>query len=924
MRLPLRAVIVLLLVLFAVLPAALIGAISYDGSREAVRAMSQSLRGEIVSRVAQHLDHFLESAARVNQANVESARQGLLPLEDREAMARYFWRQGTLVDGIGTVAFSNASGEFFGGNRAERYLVFADRRTTHGAYRRYATDEGGRRTSRVLSDLPFYDARSRNWYLTALNATGPTWAPISVSTTEGRLDLTAVSPWYGTDNALRGVFLAKVSLAQIDDFLRRLPVGRSGRVFIMERNGEIVASSAGEKAPGAAVGRREAPDRVRAIDSRIPMIAGAARRLAGMPGGMTKLSAPREDVFEIDGRRCFLESVPFRSHPGIDWIICTILPESDFMGPIVANGRKSALLAALALFASALAGWATARWVTRPIVALHESARALANGTWDHPVPIDRNDEVGALARTFNVMAERLHHSIEVLNREVVDRLRAEHGLRESEEKYRALFEESHDMIFISTPGGMLLDINPAGVRMLGFPSKEKMLGIPITPDLYASAEDRDWLAAELRARGEVNDFQTVMRRPDGREINVAITASAIRNGLGEFVALRGIVRDVTEHIQLEQQLRQAQKMEAVGQLAGGIAHDFNNILTAIIGYANLLEGRLAPEDPLAEYPRSIAASARKASDLTRGLLAFSRKQVLNMRPVDLNGLLEGMTSLLRRLVREDIEILTDFCAEPTPVLADPVQVEQVLMNLVTNAADAMPAGGKITLETRGREGHVILSVADTGTGMDEATQDKIFDPFFTTKEVGKGTGLGLAMVYGIVRQHKGTIYVDSEPGRGTCIKISLPASGPALPGMDVVSISTGPMTGRETILVAEDDAALRGLVREMLQQFGYSVLLAADGLEAFEIYRADPGRIDMLLVDLVMPRMNGQTFYKAAQELNPGVRALFYSGYSADLVASESGLDPGMHLLHKPFTINDLGRKVRDVLDGAPSPGVV
>ncbi|HEY5995476.1 MAG TPA: ATP-binding protein, partial [Candidatus Deferrimicrobiaceae bacterium] len=493
----------------------------------------------------------------------------------------------------------------------------------------------------------------------------------------------------------------------------------------------------------------------------------------------------------------------------------------------------------------------------------------------------------------------------------------AERSLRESEEKYRTLFEESRDMVFYSTPDSTMLDINPAGVAMLGFPSRETLLAVHVGDDLYVDPEDRLFLLERIREEGEVNDYQTRFRRSDGREVQVSVTASAIRNDSGDFVGIRGIVRDVTEHHQLEQQLRQAQKMEAIGQLAGGIAHDFNNILTAILGLANLLEARLPPDDPLAEYPRNIAASAVKASELTRGLLAFSRKQVLNVRAVSLNDLIRGMTSLLRRLIREDIDLETVFCAADTSVLADPVQIEQVIMNLITNAVDAMPGGGRIVIETQSREGHVVLSVTDTGSGMDAATQDKVFDPFFTTKEIGKGTGLGLAMVYGIVRQHKGGIYLHSEPGAGTSIRISLPAGGAIASAPEAAPApSSGSAEGHETILVAEDDEALRSLVKEMLERYGYTVLLAADGAEALDMYREEASRIDMLLIDLVMPRMNGRAFLAAARALNPKIRALFYSGYIADLAEPGGGLDPGIHLLPKPFSFSDLGTKVRKILD--------
>ncbi len=914
-RLPLRTVIVLLFILLAVLPAALIGLFSYRASREAIGELSLSLREEIVSRVDERVGHFLDSAARLNQSNLVAARQGLLHLEDPDSAARFFRKEESQAEWVGTVAFANAAGEFVGANRAENYVVIADRRMTGGAIRRFESDAEGNRSSRILSDHPGYDARSRNWYLTALNAGGATWTPVSVSATGKRLDLSNVVPWYGVDNTLLGVFMIDVSLSQLNDFLGRIPVGRTGQLFIMERSGEMIASSTGEKPFHSAAGA-ESLTRMRASDSGVAMISGAAKLLEGMPGGLRKLSGPFRDSFEIGGRRYLVESVPFRKGPGIDWIISVILPESDFMAPVAANSRNIVLLGLLGLAAAAATGWGTARWVTRPIVALNASARALAAGIWENPVSVDREDEVGELARSFNDMAIRLRSSIDVLNREVLERLQIERSLRESEEKYRTLFEDSRDMVFFSSPDGTMLDVNPSGIRMLGYPSKENLLGVHVARDLYVNPDDREILMERLGEIGEVNDFQLRFRRYDGREIQVSVTASAIRNDSGRFVALRGIVRDVTEHHQLEQQLRQAQKMEAVGQLAGGIAHDFNNILTAIIGYANLLEAKLPPGDPLTDYPRNIAVSAEKASELTRGLLAFSRTQVLRMRPVSLNELLRGMVSLLRRLIREDIELATDFCDEETSVIADPVQIEQVVMNLATNSADAMPGGGRLTLETRAGVGRVSLRMTDTGEGMDEATLDKIFDPFFTTKEVGKGTGLGMAMVYGIIRQHKGSIAVQSEPGKGTRIDISLPAGGPVESRKESVSAPVPGSARHETILVAEDDEALRGLVKEMLERFDYTVLVAPDGAEALEIYRAESARIDMLLIDLVMPRMNGRQFLEAARALNPDVRALFYSGYTDGLVETDSGLDPEVHLLPKPFSLNDLARKVRRILD--------
>jgi nitrogen-specific signal transduction histidine kinase/ActR/RegA family two-component response regulator len=393
------------------------------------------------------------------------------------------------------------------------------------------------------------------------------------------------------------------------------------------------------------------------------------------------------------------------------------------------------------------------------------------------------------------------------------------------------------------------------------------------------------------------------------------------------------LAHDVTERRRLEEQLRQAQQMEAVGTLAGGVAHDFNNILTGIIGYGYVLQEGLAPSDPLLDSVAQILSASERAAQLTRALLAFSRKQVLNPKPVDLNDVVRGIQQLLRRVIGEDVELSTELAAEPLVALADTGQLEQVLMNLATNARDAMPRGGFLSIATRpfdlderyvaahgwGTPGrYVVLSVSDTGLGMDEPTRQKAFEPFFTTKEKGKGTGLGLSIVYGIVKQHGGAIDVYSEPGKGTSFKILLPRVAAPAATASAGRVDAPPAHGTETILLAEDDAIVRTMIATVLRGSGYRVLEAVDGADALEQWAAQPSAIDMLVLDVVMPKRSGREVHDAVIAARPGTPALFLSGYTADIIHKKGIFDEGLEFLAKPLAPSELLTRIRGILDAA------
>ena len=401
-------------------------------------------------------------------------------------------------------------------------------------------------------------------------------------------------------------------------------------------------------------------------------------------------------------------------------------------------------------------------------------------------------------------------------------------------------------------------------------------------------------------------------------------------NERGEAVRMAGAISDITEGRQMEEQLRQSQKMEAVGQLAGGVAHDFNNILTVIAGYATILKMDLLGKKEQGEVVEQIITASERAAQLTRGLLAFSRKQAMAPRRVDLNEIVQHVEKFLVRIIGEDIRLATEISAEPLPVFVDKGQIEQILINLAANARDAMTTGGCFTIGTGLKvlddsfsRGHLlgvpgryaVITVADTGLGMDEETQKRIFEPFFTTKELGKGTGLGMAIVYGIVQQHKGFIEVVSAPGTGSTFKVYLPIVEESQIAHFEAIAQAIPAVGNETILVAEDDPDVRNLVEMVLRKFGYQVLLAADGQEAVTAFLAHRDRIGLILMDIIMPHKNGVEAVAEIRLLQPEVKVLFISGYTAEFVQSR-GMEAGVELIMKPVQPIELLRRVREALE--------
>jgi len=622
---------------------------------------------------------------------------------------------------------------------------------------------------------------------------------------------------------------------------------------------------------------------------------------------------------------CFAQLFPLWG-----WTVTTVSwkPTEQALRPELALLIPLASLGALGLAAGLFfVLWRNLRRPVAEMVAAVNAERALP------PTGIEEFDNIG---QAVNDAIARVRERTAELTAELGERRKVEAALHERESHIRLLLSSTAEGIYGVDVEGTCTFCNPSCLRMLGYDDEGELLGKNIhglihhaRPDgsSYPESECRSYLAYRVGRETHVDD--EVFWRKDGKSIRVEYWSHPI---VDEGVVAGAVVAffDVTEKLTLEQQLRQAQKMEAIGRLAGGIAHDFNNMLMAIIGYASLSSELAAEGSKLRFYNDQVLVAADKATDLTRQILAFSRKQVMTPAPVDLNGIILGLAKIIKRLLGEDIEISLNLPGAGLVALVDRAQIEQVLMNLCTNARDAMPSGGRLVIGTQAIEcdhesvevhglemtgRYALITVSDSGVGMDDRTRERIFEPFFTTKELGKGTGLGLSIVYGIVKQHHGQISVYSEPGQGTTFRIYLPLTRDA-----VVEQAEVPQAavrgGTETVLLAEDNADVRTLARSVLEGAGYRVVEAVDGAEAVRLFGEHVDTLGLCLLDVVMPQMSGKAALDAIRTLRPGVRAIFMSGYAADILAGPKGASSDVALLSKPLLPRELLRRVRETLD--------
>jgi two-component system sensor histidine kinase/response regulator len=697
----------------------------------------------------------------------------------------------------------------------------------------------------------------------------------------------------------------------ISKLLKRLPIARRGRALVLDGTGRAIASTAERSDPVAEqalaeLGRLRPPDA--ALDMGIPF-QFRFDHITERPLSRTTWLA---------------NAVGYTSGPGTQrgWTLLTVLPESYYLAGVSEGHRRAAVIFSVALMlAVGLAAWLAAV-MTGGVCRIALAAEALAGGSLTQRVPGSRLEELDILARSFNDMAAKLSGSIEELQAN-------EARMLQTRRFVEILLDNMPGCVTLFDPHkNVFLLWNKPLERMSGYTSAElsRMSTKDLLPPEAASACFESLEAVMSRGHDEI---EVPVLTKDGRAIFHFLKRVRVETEEGPCVLTIGV--DISDRRRLEEQFRQAQKMEAVGNLAGGIAHDFNNLLTVILSYSELLQDDLPACDPKRDDLEQIALTAEKAADLTRQLLAFSRKQMLQPVVFDLDQSIQAMEKMLRRVLGEDLILTTQPAEGPALCRADPGQFEQAILNLAVNARDAMPQGGQLSIRTElisleaghpslqngGRPGdYVRVSVTDTGSGMSPEVQARIFDPFFTTKAVGKGSGLGLAMVYGTMQQSGGMIEVHSKLGQGTTFDLYLPrAAVPVDPRPD--SSAVHDHHGNETVLLVEDEPALRDLAEQALGGYGYQVLAVANGAEALDLVRTRGSEIRIVITDVVMPLQSGPVLAESIRRLAPGLPMLFVSGHTDDAILRHGLLTREIHFLPKPYTQRELALKVRQILDG-------
>jgi two-component system, cell cycle sensor histidine kinase and response regulator CckA len=633
-----------------------------------------------------------------------------------------------------------------------------------------------------------------------------------------------------------------------------------------------------------------------------------------------------------DGRPHIGASTMLAGTPWVVWvespIDATLAPAQRFLTEMIA-------LAIVFAFAGGIVVWIILRRALAPLEEVRQAAEALILGRASRTVVVQTADEIGSLAQSFNTMAERVRAS----SQEIVSRAealeRSNEELRESERRYRQLVDQSPDAIIVHRDGRIIF-ANSVASQLVGSGNPGDLLESPILDLVHPTSREEAGRRIRRVQQTQMPSPLTELRlqRPDGTPIVVEVSGTAVT--FDGMPAVQTLARDISERHLLEEQLRQSQKMEAVGRLAGGIAHDFNNLLTIINTYAELTLSAMDADHPSRADIEDIRHAGLSAAQLTRQMLAFSRKQVLAPRVLDLNDAIETMTGMLKRVIGDHVEVVTNLRPCLGAIWADAGQLEQVVVNLAVNARDAMPGGGLLRIETdaatldfgyASHHGHaipagdyVVLAVSDTGTGMTEDVRQHIFEPFFTTKQTGQGTGLGLAMVYGIVKQSDGYIWVYSEPGRGTSFKLYFPRYlGDDANARDTTNEYPLPVSAHAEILLVEDDPRVRAAVRRVLDRSPYVVTEAGSAPEAIDIFAARGGRFNLVITDMMMPSMTGDALIHELRTRNADLRAIIMSGYSEEATAREWRLPPNAAFLEKPISPATLLRCVDEVLQGAP-----
>lgn len=923
----LSTVFIIPFVLQLVIAVGAVGYLSWHNGQLAINDVATQLRNEITARVKQRVQTFIEIPHLINEINAQALMHGDLNDIDQDS-AHYLWTQYQMFNGVTAIQYAlPEGGQYIGivnpGQGAPLRFQFRDEST--GEYLHYySVDSTGYPGEFQQAGDSIYDPRQRPWYIEAVTQGKARWGPIEPAVTVPALAIDASQPVYDEEGNLLGVVLVDVFLEQIDQFLEEIQVGKTGLVYIMERSGQLVAdSSAGPAYVFDEFGERT---RIKGDESTNRLIQESARALNQTFNSLDEITVSQQHQFKVDGQLNFLQVTPIADEKGLDWLIVVVIPEKDFTAHIDANNRNTLLIICVALISAIIVGIITTRWITRPILQLNNSAKALAAGNWQEVVEVNRQDEIGELAQSFNEMAQQLQNSILLLEHRIKEQQRTETALRESEEKYRTLVEVADDGIVLVNMQGEIIFYNPAYLRNLGYDEKDiKDISLlsPVHPDDLQALNES---SATLLSEGSLTTEYRV-RHKDGRWVHRLAKSVLICDPDNNPEAILTISHDITQRKELEKQIQQQDRLTAVGRLAAGVAHDFNNILSGILLYTELLSRMPDMPQKAHKYLETVTNQSRRAADLIQQILDFSRRSSLDKQVVDLLTLLQELISLAMRTFPENIDVQFSFTEEQHYIFADPTRIHQVFMNLMLNARDAMPSGGKLTLslekveilsEPLAQDTQIIAGICervtmkDSGVGIPSEHLEHLFEPFFTTKSPGKGTGLGLAQVYGIVQQHGGAIDVSSQNGNGTTFTIFLPASEIDSSSLPVHELDADvPQGNQELILVVEDNPVTRDAIVNALEALNYRVVVAGHGGEALTILTDSVADISLVISDMIMPEMGGRELLQAMHMENLELPTIILSGYFP-----EDELDNLRHLgmrdwLTKPPALDVLARMV-------------
>ncbi|MCF6248167.1 MAG: response regulator [Desulfobacula sp.] len=930
-KISLKIVLIIPFIILTVAAVGLVGYFSFRNGKEAVNEVAFQLRSEITKRIESHVSSFLNTPQQINLLNAVAMQQGELDANNPQDLERHFWQQIKIFKSVTSIYFGNIHGGLVNsgreGAKGLQYVIATDE-FKKGSFNKFLTDKKGNRTD-LLVTVQNFDARTRHWYRAAVKKGTGVWSPVYILFTGQDMAVAASRPAYDAQNKLLGVVSVDLFLSHISNFLKSLTIGKKGRAFIVERSGLLIASSSNEKLffeKKDKNGQR----RLKATDSITPVIMYAAKSMIQRFGKFQTITGEQNIEFKINGQRYFLQVSPMRNAYGLDWLIAVVVAEADFMAQIKTNNRLTAFLIAITLSIVLFIGIFMAQRIIKPIITLRTAAVSLAKGEWKKEIKDNSQIvEISSLTQSFNQMAGRLHDMLNNLNYEIAERKQAEKALRTSHERFLTVLNsidatiyvadmETHEILFVNKYMIEIFDREVTGEICWDVFRSESGPCAHCTNDQLVDKDGNPtgvcvWAGKNPITQKWYINYDRAIEWTDGHLVKIQIST------------------DITDLKMMEEELRQAHKMESIGMLAGGIAHDFNNILSIIIGNSELALDDIPDWNRAHNNIKEIKTASLRAKDVVSQLLSFSRKTEQDQKPLDITKVIKESLKLIRSSVPSNIEIRDNIPETCEPILADVTQIHQVLINLCTNAAHAMTeAGGilevtlcKLVLDERSSESfkdlaygdYLELTVKDTGSGIDSKICGKIFDPYFTTKEVGKGTGMGLAVVHGIVKNHHGEIYLNSESGKGTSFTIVFPivTEKPRHETEEILIEMALPRKG--TILFVDDEATLVDLAKQILEKFGYKVKAMTDPVEALRKFKTNPDYFDLVISDMTMPQMSGVMLSEKLRKIRSDIPIIICTGHSA-LIDEEKAKEIGISAYAmKPITMVELVKLIQNVL---------